>query len=79
MSPVAVVQLVGAVVAAAVDVHEEDDYTRVTFLKIPVFDTRWRGVKRRQARRAARRGEKKASMVDLAKRTVDGYHEGRKK
>lgn len=42
-------------VAALVDVQTVGEHVRVTVLGVPVYDTRWPGVQRRQARRAARR------------------------
>jgi hypothetical protein len=73
MGPLAAVQLVGSLVAAAVDVHEEPSHTRVTFLWVPVYDTRWKGVQRRQARRAARRAAEKAAKVEHTKTYLDEF------
>lgn len=74
MGPLAVVQLIGAVVAFAVDVHEEPTHTRVElFGVVPVFDTRWKGVQRRQNRRAAKRAARKAALATHVSTYLDEF------
>ncbi len=58
-----VVKLVAVLAQAAVSVDDGTDergrdYLRATVLGIPVFDTRWEGVRRRRARRDARRDKR---------------------
>lgn len=60
MNPVGAAKLAAAVLKVAVAIDEDTDkqgreYKRVYVLGIPVFDTRWEGVRRRRARRAERR------------------------
>lgn len=50
-----------AKVAVSVDDGRDEDgkeYVRAYVLGIPVFDTRWEGVRRRRARREARRAKR---------------------
>ena len=59
MNALNTVKSVAQVVSAVVDVGESQikpNGVRVRVLWIPIYDSGWAGVKRREARRAARRG-----------------------
>jgi hypothetical protein len=58
---IAKVALAVARVAVSVDDGKDEsgaDYVRAYVLGIPVFDTRWEGVRKRRARREARRAKR---------------------
>lgn len=62
MSPLGAAKAAAAVLQFAVSVEDGKDergadFVRARVLGIPVFDTRWEGVRRRRARRAKRRGD----------------------
>lgn len=67
MSPLGIVQLLASLASVAVAVDQQPDGKQVRIIGIPVWDSRWPGVKRRQARRQARRdkraAEDKADML----------------
>lgn len=63
MGAAGVVKLIAVVAKAAVAVDDGTDehgreFVRAYVLGIPVFDTRWEGVRRRRARRAERRAKR---------------------
>ncbi len=61
MGPLAIVQMVAAIVSVAYASEKRPDgHKQVRILGIPVYDTEWPGVKRRQARRAKRRARREA-------------------
>ncbi len=62
MNATAIAKIAVAVAKVAVSVDDGKDdsgkeYVRAYVLGIPVFDTRWEGVRKRRARRAARRAK----------------------
>lgn len=59
MSPLAIARLAVALGSIAVNVADKPcGGVRVRVLGVPVYDSDWSGVKRRQARRAARAEER---------------------
>lgn len=58
MSAASIVKVVAAVAKAAVSVDDSDGKVRAYVFGIPVFDTRWEGVRRRRTRREERRAKR---------------------